>query len=481
MYSNKKVFEDQRLGGSCVYIGGLTESTANDINGLGKGIDGDDWVPSTGTIDFSSLGAKKLLDGDAELTFNIPAELQATLATRGAFQFDFDLSDLTSRNDLTALTEFLRIRSAAVANEGIQLRTLYQTNDVNSYARLAEDISGTQILINPISLQLRSGGADTNHSTPHLIFHDEIETDSEGKVTLGCDWTGARGYWYVNGIPWDEFWRGIGGADPVQHAAFSQLALQRAMKYYSKNLLIFNEPFEKFRDPSNTIVGVGHSFLEYMEGLHEADRAGRPGIAFSYSTDLQISSQLYKGLDFGFDYRCISLSNQNLTDISNLVDSTTAFAYDDGVGTYRDTVDRHVPSVVILCGTLNGTGAGFASEAAGIHSISGTLMAQGIIPVWLVEQNNPSADKTVVHTAVINEIERQQAVNDMGKVDMWDVIGDTTDGSYIAYGQTWDPNYKATRAIINNLVTEINRLYNNPPPYARWSGKNVTPTTIAAP
>lgn len=139
-------------------------------------------------------------------------------------------------------------------------------------------------------------------------------------------------------------------------------------------------------------------------------------------------------------------------------------------------VSRFRPHFIVIIGMTNDTlGSTVTTRVAAINA---HCVAQGIVPIWVIEQNGDviggANDKTSngVYAAYVAQIDTDRATDDMGKVDMWTPSGGATvnhDWVESASGKLHPTLYPAQRAYGKAIATEINRLIASPPAYAWWA------------
>jgi len=484
-YNNKKSFPDAAVGSAgCVYKAALTSSTVDSADGLGVDTDGNDWIVSTGIFTFSSAGMTKPTDTGGGIAFDVPTStamnpnLEAQMGTRGAMQFEFKVPELL-RTDPVGLKTFFQMTSSAQANSFFTMR-FYYIKDNLVYTRLSQDVDGNWVNGPAPTLQARSETVDGNHYIKWLMLDTSIETDSDGMATMGISWTGQDIFVSINGTPVIWMIR-----NETQAPNFTQFNVFAGIIGTMRNLLIYDRPFANPNNPLNRIAHVGHSFIQRMDSWQYHDRSGEVGLQYAHCGVQQLTPQLYKSLEFPFEMRSFSASSVNLSDIdTRYLDTTATVAYDKGGTNYTQAIRRFKPHFVLLTCAVFGPGASYANRKTGIHTISQTLMNLNIIPVWILEGENLTTSNAVGYAEALAEVQRQQAANDMGLVDIRATIG-TSDRSYIEYhtgesGDDWHPNNKQNAAVSPLIAAEISRLYGSPPAYSRYSTKSA-PNAIAAP
>lgn len=496
-------FSDVDIGlNGVIYKAGLRSTTAANVDGQGLGYDGLDWYSeSGGTWDVDSTNGTKKTSSESDQNraeISLPAAIQVPMATRGAYQIEILLSNWIVG---TASNNFLRLTSTDGLGNGIALKSLYAAEGSDTtYRRKVDDMNGVSGFGSSVGFLGNSACVDNVHgAVPGVVVHANTETDADGFFKLGVSWDSAKYYIFINGVLCATHWRGS-TAGILTASDFLKLEMQRQSACYTRNLIIWDRPFQEANKGQVRVVGITHSFGVRDRYGSYTDRRGAAYSQDAYGMVETLSGRLFNDLSFSIDLRMWAESSTKMVDFYDKIQGDVADAYASGTGTAFTPFSRHRPHFCILYGPMyNGGYTGtavdtttFANHATGIHTITDIVMKAGCIPIWIVEQNDdsgtaPTDYSTSIYAAVIAELQRQQAVNDIGIVDMYTASGGATVDQTFVQGGGSDsglihPSGKSQNVCGGLLAAEMERLKASPPKYSRLSGSTeYVPIVIAAP
>jgi hypothetical protein len=469
-----KVYADEELGhDGLIYKAGLSVLT-DTLEGRGRSAEA---TPTTWLSDATGSGFTITNGGwkksateatTSEYLSIVPTTAyRESLGSRGFFQCQMNLADLTAK---TLVTKYLlQAGKVGAYSTGLTIRFDYK-GDLTGYNQVTKDLNDNEALVNSVSLVSSTSMVDSSlYSPPVIILHDGIETDSEGYFTFGMSWNGGYVDQYINGVLVSQSRRLIGHGNVCSPLDLFKFQTQVAVSM--RNLLIYDRPVKAMDGRRLRIQTVGHSFMA-RDHIVGTDLNGTPSDSVGFAAPEQISSKLFANIDQDFEYRVIGDAGQDMEWMNDIINGDASMTYAIGVGTYSDTVTRFRPHFCIICGYSNGVGA-LSTITNAVDTITASCITKGVIPVFVNEQNRDQAttpaDNTANNATYISAIEAQQAIQDIGKVDIWTLSGGSTvDVTWIESGDASDfhPNLKALGVMGETIATEINRLIASPPSYS---------------